>query len=116
LADGGDYDVAFNRAMNQSVRASATDPAVRRVALYDYINERVAARLDRPNVLAVRYERWFREPKALLSEIAAFLQVPLGDGPVRLRAAVASAPQPRAERDLIRRHCKTAERLGYVLD
>lgn len=111
LAEGLDYDVPFNRRMNEHLLAATGDPAVRRVLLYDYIHERMLPHLRRPNVHVVRYERWFNELELQLAEVGAFLGVDLDGVPVRLR-------QP-ARRDtgetqfLVRLHSTTARELGY---
>lgn len=113
LAVGIDHNIPFNRAMNAALRAYP-DPAVRRVKLYDTINARILDHLHRPNVLPVRYERWFNEPEMLRAEIGAFLGVKLGPGPIRLRRP-AGVPD-EATRALVRAHCETARPLGYALD
>jgi hypothetical protein len=75
--------------------------------------------LDRPEVLVVRYERWFTEPGAQLTEIGAFLGIDLTRPLARIRPPLNPAPEPTAEdereRALICRHCRTAARLGYDL-
>jgi hypothetical protein len=113
LAEGFDYDIPFNRTMNAELRASTRDEAIRRVRLYDYINARVLRFLGRPNVLAVRYERWFNEPEAVLRELGEFLGSDLPNSPARIRPP--REDLPREEIQLIRAHCTTAERLGYAL-
>jgi hypothetical protein len=111
LAEGLDYDIPFNRRMNDHLEAATDDPAVRRVLLYDYIHQRIQPHLERPNVHVVRYERWFTEPEAQLAEIGDFLGVTLDGVPVRLR------PPEHRDTDqvaaLVARHCTTAVSLGY---
>lgn len=80
LGMGLDYDVPFNARMNSELLAATDDPAQRRVLLYDYINARVQPHLQRPNVFAVRYERWFTDRDGLVREIGDFLGVKLGHG------------------------------------
>jgi hypothetical protein len=119
LGQGYEYDAAFNRRMNSELAAAADDAALRRILLYDYINERILDHLDRPNVFAVRYERWFENPENLVAEIASFLDI-------RLRRPLPGAGKPQIrsprhsqvsdlERECIRRHCRTAATLGYPL-
>ena len=121
LAEGLDYDVPFNREMNRSLRAATDDVALRRVLLYDHVNERILPHLGRPEVFAVRYERWFSQRDALLAELGAFLGTDLSRPLARIRPR-----RPRADRDrlsadrdrdlaLLREHCRTAEALGYDL-
>jgi hypothetical protein len=87
---------------------------VRRVLLYDYANLRLAPHLDRPNVFAVRYERWFEDRKRLLHEIGEFLGTDLGPGMALIRR-----PRPAdlsaSEVEVIERHCRSAAILGYDL-
>ena len=115
LAQGLDYDTPFNRAMNEALTAATTEPAERRVLLYDYINERLVPHLSRPNVLAVRFERWFTEPDALVADIGRFLGVELRTGVARIDARQAQAPDDETLA-LVRRYCRTAETLGYAVN
>jgi hypothetical protein len=119
LAEGLDYEVPFNERMNRELAHRTADVAIRRIALYDYVYERMLPHLDRPEVLVVRYERWFTEPDALLAELGAFLGIDLSRPLARIRRPLNPAPEPTAddqrERALIRRHCRTAARLGYDL-
>jgi len=113
LGEGLEYDTPFNRAMNDALVAASGDAAVRRVLLYDYVNQRVVPHLGRPNVMAVRFERWFTEPDALVAELASFLGVRLRPDRARI------GPNPSDEADdealaVVRRHCRTAEALGYA--
>ena len=115
LAEGFDYDIPFNRAMNAELRASTRNEAIRRIRLYDYINARVLPFLERPNVLAVRYERWFTEPEAVLGEVGDFLGSDLRGSRARIQPPRQDDSAPREEIQLIRAHCTTAEPLGYAL-
>ena len=119
LAEGLDYEVPFNERMNRELIRRTADVAMRRIALYDYVYERMLPHLDRPEVLVVRYERWFTEPAALLTELGAFLGIDLSRPLARIRPSRNPAPEPtpddERERALIRRHCRTAARLGYDL-
>lgn len=116
LAEGLNYDVRFNASMNRELEAATSDPALRRVLLYDHVNERILPHLDDPNVLVVRYERWFDDADALLAEIGGFLDVDLEPGRVRIRRPARRPEElltPR-ERDLVRAHCRTGPALGYA--
>jgi hypothetical protein len=119
LAEGLDYDVPFNRAMNGSLLAATGDVALRRVLLYDYVNARILPHLDRPEVFAVRYERWFSERDALLAELGAFLGTDLSRPLARIRPRRPRGDRLTAEDDrdvaLLREHCRTAAPLGYHL-
>lgn len=109
---GLDYDVPFNARMNAHLEAATSDPARRRVLLYDYVNSRILPHLERPNVMAVRYERWFTDPSGLLAEVAQFLEVGLGPG----RPELKRPPLPAtADEDagLVTEVCTTARALGY---
>lgn len=112
LAQGLDYDTAFNRVMNDTLTAATAEPAERRVLLYDYINERIVPHLSRPNVLAVRFERWFTEPDALVADVRRFLGVELRTGVARVDARPPRAPDDETLA-LVQRYCRTAEPLGY---
>ncbi len=116
LADGLEYDVPFNRAMNDELVAATDDAAERRALLYEYVNRRILPHLARPNVLAVRYERWWTDPDAQLREISAFAGVDISEagaliGPARRRPAL----DPH-QVEAIRRVCRSAETLGYPRD
>jgi hypothetical protein len=114
LAQGLDYDTAFNRRMNRELQAATSDPSVRRVLLYDYVVSRTLPYLDRPNVLLVRYERWFRDAEALAGEIQDFLGVSLRRDTVAVRPPRAPA-LAADDRLVVARHCRTAAQLGYEL-
>jgi hypothetical protein len=116
VAQGLQYETAFNRELNAHLRSATTDPSERRVLLFDYIHERLLPHLERPNVLVVRYERWFDDADGLVAELAAFLGRELHRSPALLRRprAAAGVLDP-AELELVRRTCRTAEALGYDL-
>jgi Sulfotransferase family len=115
LAEGLDYDIAFNRRMNGELQASTRSRTVRRILLYDYVNSRILPHLSRPNVLVVRYERWFSERDALLSEISDFLGVDLSSSLATIRRPERTADVSAEEMRMIREWCRTAEPLGYEL-
>jgi hypothetical protein len=114
LVEGLDYDVAFNHEMNAHLTAAARDIELRRVLLYEYINSRILAHVDRTNVLVVRYERWLRDAESLRREISEFLQAPVAEWPATIRP-----PVPRSdglterEHNLIRNFAPSARELGY---
>lgn len=114
LAQGLDYEAAFNREMNTHLLAATRDDELRRVLLYEYINSRILAQIDRPNVLVVRYERWFQDPDGLRSEIGDFLGTPFDSWPAQIRPP-ASSSTGLSDRELgfIREYCRSATVLGY---
>jgi hypothetical protein len=114
LGQGLEYSVPFNRKMNQELADAATDPSLRRILLYDYVNSRVLPHLSDPNVMVVRYERWLTDPDGLMTDLGQFLGVNLRPSPANIR--VPAVPQlPPADLSLIRQHCKTAHALGYAI-
>ena len=112
VALGLHYDTAFNREMNSYLLAATDDVALRRIMLFDYIHERIIPYLDRPNVLSVRYERWFADPRALLDEIGRFLGVEIAETPAVIQRPIEIALTAR-EQQLIVEQCHTAAALGY---
>jgi hypothetical protein len=114
LAEGLDYDTPFNRTMNDALITATDDVAVRRVLLYDYVNQRVVPHLARPNVMAVRFERWFTEPDTLVAELAGFLGVELRPDRARIGLAQDDDAGDAETLALVRRHCRTAQALGYA--
>ena len=112
LSQGLDYDVAFNRSMNEELRTATDDVALRRVLMYEYVNSRLLPYLDRPNVLFIRYERWFLEREGLMHEIADFLGAELGAGNPVVRLPRPVVPDPQLVR-MIEEHCPSAASLGY---
>ncbi|MGH8934737.1 MAG: sulfotransferase [Acidimicrobiia bacterium] len=115
LAQGLDYETAFNRAMNEELGRAASDPAERRVLLYDYVHSRLLPHLERPNVMVVRFERWFDDPAGLLGELGDFLGLELSEERVALQPPPRETGLSRQEVELIRRRCTTAGALGYPL-
>ncbi len=115
LVQGLNYDIAFNRRMNQELTAATRSAALRRVLLYDYVNSRMLPCLGRENVFTVRYERWFQDPEVLLAEIGGFLGVELGKGPAAIRPPQNEVGLAPEEITLVREHCRTAAALGYSL-
>jgi hypothetical protein len=115
LRHGLEYDIAFNRKMNEQLRSATDRDSVRRILLYDYVNLRLAPYTGRPNVFAVRYERWFEDKEGLLQELGRFLGTDLGPGKAVIRHP-RPVDIPGSEVELIRRHCTSAAALGYELD
>ena len=112
LAHGLDYDVAFNRSMNEELRRATDDEALRRVLMYEYVNSRLAPYLERPNVFVVRYERWFSDRDGLMREIAEFLGAELGPGRPLISVPKTATFDPELVR-LIQGYCPSAAALGY---
>lgn len=111
LAEGLQYDVPFERSLNQRLLAEYATPLDRRVGLYDAINEAVLPHIDRPDVLVVRYEHWFDEPRTVLDEISSFLERDLTHARAVIRLP---SPVPEDEEsDAVRAMCRTGARLGY---
>jgi hypothetical protein len=107
---GLDYDVVFNAEMNRYLLESCTTPARRRLEMFDYINERIIPHLTRPNVFALRYERWFTDPLAQLRELGRFLGLTLPETAIRIRPGVANKYHGRSD---VRAASRTAAVLGY---
>lgn len=112
---GYEYDVAFNRALNRKVRESATSAAQRRAALYGVVHEQLASAVSRPNVLTVRYERWFSDRDRQWFEIGEFLGLDLEPIAVPLKNDPKRVLLDAADLDAIRRRCTIARELGYAL-
>lgn len=114
LADGLDYDASFNREMNEELRRATDDAATRRALLFEYVMSRIVPHLEDPNVLVIRYERWFTDREGLMSDVTAFLGVELGPGMVAIRPPRHVEHDPDVV-DLVERHCPSALALGYQL-
>ncbi len=112
LASGLDYKVSFNSEMNKTLLAATNDPLERRVLMYEYINSRILPHLERPNVLALRYERWFGDPEALCQEISAFLGIPNLKPNVQIMEPQSPSTQPELV-ELIQRLAPSGRALGY---
>lgn len=112
LTEGLDYDIAFNRRMNDHLRTATDDPAVRRALLFEYVAARIAPHLDDPNVFVVPYERWFTDRDALMHDIGGFLGVKLGAGYPKIRRAHPVQLEPELV-DLVERYCPSTASLGY---
>jgi len=112
LAQGLEYDVAFNRELNTELLRASEDPSTRRALLYEHIAARLIPHLNDPNVLVVRYERWFADSAALMDEIAKFLGIDLGPGPAAIRSSASRGADPGIA-EQVRKHCPSASGLGY---
>lgn len=113
LSQGFGNPNGFNRPMNRYLRRTTRDPARRRIEMFDYHYSRLLPLLDRPNVFVVRHERWFVDPDALVSEIGAFLGVPLGRGFPAVRRRPSPSSIREADRGLVFELSTTAAALGY---
>lgn len=116
VGQGLQYDTAFNRTLNTTLRAATRDVALRRILLFDHVHERILPYLGGPNVLAVHYERWFQDPAGLLADIGAFLGRDVSHPPVRITRPLGRSALDPEELAQIRKRCRTAEALGYRLD
>jgi hypothetical protein len=114
LAQGLEYDTAFNRRMNAELETTRA-VELRRIRFFDFVHSRIIPYLSRKNVLAVRFERWFSEPERLLAEISDFLEVDLRGSSAIIRRPSAQG-MDEAEAALIREQCETASALGYGFD
>jgi Sulfotransferase family len=114
VSQGLQYDTRFNRELNRELLGMTRDPALRRVFLFEYVHQRLLPHLTRPEVLVVRYERWFDDRAALLGDISRFLGYPVSAGHVDLRRP-RSDGLSRHDRDLIAAHCATATKFGYAI-
>lgn len=114
LAQGLEYDLAFNRRMNDELLSATDDVALRQVLLVDTISRGLASHADRPNVFTLRYERWFEDRDALLADLTEFLGVDVTQTSVAVIPRAAPPDDP-AVVDLLRRHSTAAELLGYDL-
>jgi hypothetical protein len=114
LRQGLNYDVPFNHVMNTSLRAATDDPAVRRALLYEYIASRIVPHIGRPNVMLVRYERWFEDRRALMDDIGSFLGVKLDAGSPVITEPTHREPDARTAR-LVHELCPSADALGYAV-
>lgn len=112
LASGLDYKVSFNTEMNNTLLAATNDPLERRVLMYEYIYSRILPHLERPNVLAVRYERWFGDPEGLCREISAFLGITNLEPNVQIKEPQLPSRQPELV-ELIHRVAPSGRALGY---
>lgn len=115
LGLGLDYDVAFDRRVNAELKKATRNLALRRVLLYMKINAHLLPHLGRSNVMAVRYERWFAEPDALMSEISRFLGTPLHRGHVKIRPPGMQSSLNKREMRLISENCGVMRELGYSI-
>jgi hypothetical protein len=115
LAGGLDYDIAFNRSMNRYLEGTGGSPTLRRALLFEYVHERIVPHLGRPNVFALRYERWFTEPDRVLQEISEFLDEDLVRSRTRIKPPTEQYHLSPDGMALIRESCPSARALGYEL-
>jgi len=110
LADGLEYDVAFNRDLNRELgQIAALDE--RRLALYDRVNHTVLEHRHRANVHLVHYEDWQNDTPQVLDRVSDFL----GRDLTRSQAVIESPNQSvdQADRAAIASRSTTARALGY---
>lgn len=105
---GLEYDVPFNARMNAEL-GRIDDVEQRRIALYDYVYERIIPHLEQPNVFELRYERWFNDKAGVVNQLARFLDRPLDPRTVLIRP-----PQHRVSDGPLRVPSRTSDRLGYT--
>jgi hypothetical protein len=115
VAQGLQYDTRFNRDLNRELLEATDDPALRRVLLFEYVHRRLLPHLTRPEVLVVRYERWFEDRDALLGDISRFVGCNITAGHVELERPQTIDVLSARDRDLISRHCGTAVEVGYAV-
>jgi hypothetical protein len=116
LGQGLQYDTPFNRELNNELLTMTRDAALRRVLLFEYVHQRLLPHLARPEVLVVRYERWFDDRDGLLQDISRFLGSEVTAQQVDVRRGNTGAALSRRDRDLIAMHCSSAAALGYELN
>lgn len=115
LGQGLEYDIVFNRDLNRRLRSATVSDALRRILLYQSINQALLPYLSEPNVFIIRYERWFLEPEQLLAEIGDFLGVTVSAMPATIQHTDNPIRLDKDELALINKHCDVASQLGYVL-
>jgi hypothetical protein len=113
LGQGLEYDTRFNRELNGELLEMTGDPTLRRVLLFEHVHKRLIPHLAKPDVLVVRYERWFDDRNALLGDMSRFLGCQLTARHVEIRRRPSADTLSRRDRDLIAEHCKTVSALGY---
>jgi hypothetical protein len=101
--------------MNKELQQATSDPALRRVLPFEYVHQRLLPHLERPEVLVVRYERWFDDREALLRDLSQFLGHCITAKHIEIRR-LESGGLSRRDRDLIGRHCTTAAHFGYAIN
>ena len=114
LGNGLEYAVRFNRTMNRELRGMAPTDWERRVFLYEYIASRALDFASEPNVMLVRFERWFDDPDGLVRQMSRFLDVDIDPPKIQIRRPNREPSLDRRERDLIAEVCDSARTLGYV--
>lgn len=111
---GLDYDVPFNRELNARLQGVGGGAQKCCIAHFDAVYEHALQFVGSRNVMWVRYERWFQDPSAQLSEISEFLGADLTLSPVRIEgAAEPMLTAGGSDAAAIRAMSATAARLGY---
>lgn len=116
VSQGLQYDTRFNRELNRELLEMTRDSALRRVLLFEYVHQRIIPHLARPEVLVVRYERWFTDHDALLGDIGRFLGCQITARHVEIRRRDLADTLSHHDRDLIAARCTTAAALSYVVN
>ena len=114
LGQGLEYAVRFNRKMNRELRDMAPTDWERRIFLYEYIASRAMEFSAEPNVMFVRFERWFDDPDGLVKEMSRFLGVEIDPPKIHIRRPSGELSLDRRERDRIAEVCDSARKLGYL--
>jgi hypothetical protein len=116
VADGLDYDVAFNRGLNEWLSKRTSDPDLRRILLYEHINQEIIRTVSEANALVVHYDRWFDDIEGLRKEIGDFLDVEVNFDHLSVRRSGRDVALSDREIALIREHCESASKWGYDLE
>lgn len=115
VLDGLDYAVAFNRRLNDTLSRRTSDPDLRRILLYEHINQEIIRTLDGANALVIQYDRWFEDIEGLRTEISDFLDVDVSFDHLSIRRSGREVALSDREIALIREHCESAATWGYDL-
>jgi hypothetical protein len=114
LRNGLEYDTPFNDSLNSRLRSATRDRTKRRALLYEEAARSILPHLDRPNVLLVRYERWFEGADQLLAEIGEHLGVDVSSPLTKIRPRPDAQPRLTSrDRRAIHSLCGSARALGY---
>jgi hypothetical protein len=115
VLDGLDYPVAFNRELNETLSAMTSDPALRRVLLYEHINQEILRTVGEANALVIKYDRWFDDVEGLRVEISDFLDVDVSFDHLSIGRSGRSVDLTDREVGLIRERCESAAAWDFDL-